>query len=241
MAEANRVVEWFMAPCDLDYRTFFKLALCGAVVLIFLYYLSYQKGAYGPSSAGRRRVTVKTLYSNSAGPVWPRKNDDNDRIMSQIDAMNVYARHQKRHRTLKVILLVGKLNFEMCAAGQEPFSKCPIVDCWLTRNTSQAPSADALLISEFRYSDRSLYLPKPRRQIWIAQHMEPPPPRYSHIDPRSLRGLINWTASYRRDSTIVFRYDMMVPGVPANTTQFGPLCLVGKDLWFIILCWLVRI
>jgi len=238
MTEANRVVEWFMAPCDLDYRTFFKLALCGAVVLIFLYYLSYQKGASLLSSAECRRVTVKTLYSNSAGPVWPRKNDDNDRIMSQIDAMNVYARHQKRNRTLKVILLVGKYNFRRYATGQEQFSKCPIVDCWLTRNVSQAPDADALLISEFHYSDRSLYLPKPRRQIWIAQHMESP--RHNRINPRSLRGLINWTASYRRDSTIVFRYDMMVPGVPTNATNFSAPCLVSRDLWFRILCWLVR-
>jgi len=175
-------------------------------------------------------VTVKTVYSNSAGPVWPRNNDDDDRIMSQVDAMNVYALHQKRNRTLKVILLVGKFNFFTCAAGQEPFSKCPIVDCWLTRNVSQAPDANALLISEFRYSDRSLYLPKPRRQIWIAQHMESP--RHNRIDPRSLRGLINWTASYRRDSTIVFRYDMMVPGVPTNATNFSAPCLVSRDLWF---------
>ena len=218
-------VQWFLELGNMGSSRFFKLtaAGCGVVLMIFLYYLSsedFQSGASRSSSAERRRENiwyVTTLYNYSAGLVWPRNNDDDDdddRIMSQIDVMNVYAR-QKRNRKLKIILRVGDFNFEDFA-GQEQFDKCPIVDCWLTNDQSQARDADALLITEFHQASRYLYLPKPRRQIWIAQHSESP--LNNRIDPHSVRGLINWTASYRHDSTIVFRYDKMVPSVPATTT-----------------------
>jgi len=160
---------------------------------------------------------VSTLYNYSIGLVWPRNDidDDNDRIMSQIDVMNDYAR-QKRNRKLKVILRVGNFNFEDWMAGQQRFvrDQCPIVDCWMTKNQSLARDADALLISEFSNSRRKLYLPKPRGQIWIAQHKESP--RYNRIDAVSLHGLINWTASYRHDSTVVIVYGKMAPSIQAT-------------------------
>jgi len=166
---------------------------------------------------GQHISHIMTMYNYSIGLVWPRNDmdDHNDRIASQIDVMNVYAR-QKRNRKLKIILRVGNFNFEHWLAGKEQFVRdgCPIVDCWLTNNRSQARDADALLISEFRHSSRQLYLPKPRHQIWIAQHYESP--LHNRIDPESVRGLINWTASYRHDSTVAFRYDKMVPGVQAT-------------------------
>jgi len=163
---------------------------------------------------------VSTLYNYSIGLVWPRNDidDDNDRIMSQIDVMNVYA-SQKRNRKLKVILRVGNFNFEEWMAGQERFvrDQCPIVDCWMTNDQSLARDADALLISEFRNSSRHLYLPKPRGQIWIAQHKESP--LHNRIKPKLVSGLINWTATYRRDSTITFRYGKMAPSVHATAAD----------------------
>lgn len=162
------------------------------------------------------RVTL--MYNYSLGLVWPRtdaNDQDDDRIASQIDVMNVYAR-QKRNRKLKIILRVGDFNFENWFPGQDQFVRdaCPIVDCWLTNEQSQASEADALLISEFSESYRQRYLPKPLRQIWIAQHWESP--LHNRIDPDSVRGLINWTASYRHDSTLAFRYGKLVPSVPAT-------------------------
>jgi len=163
---------------------------------------------------------VMTMYNYSVGLVWPHDDFDDfdDRIASQIDLMNTYAR-QKRSRKLKVILRVGNFNFDNWTAGQEQFvrDKCPITDCWNTNNRSQAPEADALIISEFRWSTRRFYLPKPRGQIWIAQHRESP--LHNRIDPRSVRGLINWTATYRHDSTIPFPYSKFVPSGPAAETS----------------------
>jgi len=167
---------------------------------------------------GQRVSHAMTIYNYSVGLVWPRNDidDHDDRIMSQIDVMNVYAR-QTRNRNLKIILRVGNFNFENWFAGQEQFVRegCPIVDCWLTNDQSHAHDADALLISEFDESSRKLYLPKPHRQIWIAQHWESP--LHNRINPKSVRGLINWTASYRHDSTVAFRYGKVVPSVQATT------------------------
>jgi len=183
-----------------------------------------------------------TLYNYSIGLVWPRNDmdDHDDRIMSQIDVMNVYAR-QQRNRNLKIILRVGNFNFENWFAGQEQFVRdgCPIVDCWLTNDQSEAHDADALLISEFDESSRKLYLPKPHRQIWIAQHWESP--LHNRIDPKSVRGLINWTASYRHDSTVAFRYGKVVPSVQATTavTSVNINYAAGKTrvvAWFVSNC-----
>ena len=229
MRSAIAVVPWFLQRYHFGNRSLFTLtvALCGSAVLILMYNLISTDHRYGvsrsSSSEQRWREHIwylRTLYGYS---VWPRDDDsdddDDDRIMSQIDFMNAYAL-EKRNRKLKVILLVGKVNFNNLLAGREQFvrDKCPIEDCWLTKTQSHARYADALVISQFSISSRSHYLPKPRRQIWIAQHWETPVNNWCRIDSRSVRDLINWTASYRHDSTIVFRYGKMIPVVPVNTT-----------------------
>jgi len=238
---AYKMMQWLSGSWGSS-RLFKLIAVSGIVLLIFVYYLCstdydnvlsslnqrrrqhhwYVTTLYNYSHVYNRQRHVynhDALYNYSVGLVWPRNDNidnDDDRIQSQIDVMNVYAR-QKRRRKLKVILRVGNFNFENWIAGQEQFvrDKCPIVDCWLTNDQSQALDADALLISEFHESSRKLYLPKPRQQIWIAQHWESPV--HNRIDPQSVRGLINWTASYRHDSTIAFRYGKMIPSIPAAT------------------------
>lgn len=219
------VFQCFLAPASWSRsRVVVKLAAVSAVlVLIFHYHLSSTDNQHSESLLERRRRQhmshVTMMHNYSVGFVWPRNDDDDDddRIASQIDVMNVYAQ-QKRNRKLKVILRVGNFNFETWLAGQEQFvrDRCPVTDCWMTNDQSQAHDADALLISEFRDSARHLYLPKPLRQIWIAQHWESP--LHNRIDPNSVRGLINWTASYRHDSTIAFRYGKLVPSAPATAS-----------------------
>ena len=169
---------------------------------------------------GGAGVREKMTWKSPTG-VWPRSNEIDDRIQSQLDFADVYrrardgAKHRRRNSTeggtppsssFKYIFRVGDFNFEGWLEGRQQFvkDKCPIVDCWLMSTDGRPRSADALLISEFNDKVRSRYLPKPARQIWIAQHMESP--RHNRIDPGSLRGLVNWSATYRRDSTIVRPY-----------------------------------
>jgi len=223
----------FIKPGNWGFNNFLTIVMCSVVVLIIVYYFSsiniYDNILHLTSLEQHGNIWHATtlnnysnMYSNRINLVWPHKDGiDNydDRIQLQIDVMNIYA-YKNRSRKLKVILRVGKFNFKNWVDGQEQFvrDKCPIVDCWLTHNQSHAPDADALLISEFRQSSRKHYLPKPRRQIWIAQHQESP--RHNRIDPRSVRDLINWTASYRHDSTIAFgrRFVKLVPSVPPTKT-----------------------
>jgi hypothetical protein len=57
------------------------------------------------------------------------------------------------------------------------------------------PSSSLAALRFFRTDDA---------QIWITQHMEPP--SQNRLDADVMRDLVNWTASYRRDSTVPFPY-----------------------------------
>ena len=195
------------------------LAAVNGVALLFFHYRIISTSSGSPSLEPRSRQhasNVSVMHNYSFGLIWP-SNDVNvtdDRVASQIDFMNVYARQNYQNRRLKVILRVGNFNFRDWVAGQEQFvrDRCPITSCWMTNNQTRARDADALLISEFSRRTRHLYMPKPPRQVWIAQLWESP--LHNRIDPNSVRGLINWTASYRHDATIVLPYRKMAP----NTT-----------------------
>ena len=142
------------------------------------------------------------------GVIWPRLvNETEDRIESQINYIEEYKSVKNTTELpIKTILRVGNFNFENWINGQVYFErdKCPIDQCYLSDDSALSDTADALLISEFDWSSRSKYLPKPPHQIWIAQHWESP--KHNRINPDSVRDLINWTASYRRDSTVPFSY-----------------------------------
>jgi len=182
---------------------------------------------------------VMQSFNYSFDLVWPNGNSDDDRIMSQLDFVNAYAQ-QKRNRTLKLILRVGNFNFEEWVAGQKQFvrDRCPIVDCWNSNDQSKAREADALLISQFNRASLRFYLPKPPRQIWIAQLRESP--LHNRIDPDSLRGLINWTVSYRRDSTVVLPYGWVLPNASNTASGEGSFNYsAGKTklvAWFVTNC-----
>jgi len=231
-------------------RTLVMLAAVTGVVLVVIHYQISLTGRAHHASVEWRRgqhiSRVAMMYNYSVGLVWPHDNFDDydDRIASQVDFVNTYA-WQKRTRKLKVILRVGDFNFDNWIAGKELFLRdnCPITDCWNTHNRSRAREADALLISEIGMSTRRFYLPKPRGQIWIAQHRESP--LHNRIDPKSVRGLINWTATYRHDSTIPFRIPYKL--VPSGTTTAA---VVSGDrginyaanktklvAWFVSNCW----
>ena len=142
--------------------------------------------------------------NRTVGYIWPRSDDeDSDRIENQVRYLDEY-RPIKSNRRVKTILRVGEFNWDNWVGGRTLFKDCPISECSLAYNISPAASADVLLMSEFGPDYRRRYLPKPAHQIWIAQHWESP--MHDRIDAASLRGLVNWTVSYRRDSTIAISY-----------------------------------
>ena len=200
-------------------------AVSGVILLIVhLKVTDYYRHASRVSSEKhrQRKSNVTMLYNYGVALLMSPRNDTDsvdDRIISQINFINFYAK-QKRNRTQKIVLNVGNKIFFDWLNGENISStdKCPIVDCWMTTNHSYSRVADALLISRFDKKIRHRYLPKPRRQVWIAHALEPPFHNAIRIDPYTVRGLINWTGSYRHDSTIPFRYYKMAPGPKINTT-----------------------
>ncbi|UYV70620.1 FUT3 [Cordylochernes scorpioides] len=78
---------------------------------------------------------------------------------------------------------------------------CPELPCTFTSNRSALASSSAVIFHLRDTQPADLPTSRPSRsQVWVALHHESP-----HYTPRiltSLNGLINWTATYRRDSDI---------------------------------------
>ena len=157
------------------------------------------------------------LLNGSREMVWPKTfNETDDRIQVQIRFMNYYG-SLPSNRTMKHIHRVGSFNFEELREGQYHFEKCPVPECTILSDESVSHLADALLISEMTYFNWLDYVPKPPHQLWIAQHWESA--AHDRIDTFLLRRYINWTVSYRRDSTVAINYGKYVQTRPSNSSQ----------------------
>jgi len=80
--------------------------------------------------------------------------------------------------------------------------RCPVDACTLTAKSKYDRTADVRLLRGDAFFDAGYS--KPSGQVWVLWLLESPinTPRFSHAE-----GLINWTATYRPDSTIVTPYD----------------------------------
>lgn len=159
--------------------------------------------------------SVEASLLRTYGYIWPIYDRiDDDRILNQLNFLHEFVRENARNSLpTKIILRIGSFNFNhlMWKNGRQHLidSKCPITDCHFTANRSYFPVADAVVISEFKSRDLKKFTPKPSHQIWVAQYLEPP--HHHYLNSRALYGLINWTAGYRRDSTIVIPYGKWFP------------------------------
>ena len=202
---------------------YLRLAVCVfgflCIFVVCALYWIYSSVSDKPVYFSNRHVFIDNpgrwneLLNACHEPVWPKTfNETDDRIQVQLRFMEYYG-SLPANRTMKYILRVGKFNFWGVRDGQYHFvkGKCPIQECSIMSN-GKPHLADVLLISETRYFNFSQYLPKPRQQLWIAQHWESA--KHDRINTRLLRQHINWTVSYRRDSTVAISY-----GKYAQTTQ----------------------
>jgi len=82
---------------------------------------------------------------------------------------------------------------------------CPVDACRLTAKSRYEQTADVRLLRGDAFFDADYR--KPPRQIWVLSLLESPinTPKFRNAD-----RLINWTATYRPDSTIVTPYDKFV-------------------------------
>ncbi|KAL0275930.1 UNVERIFIED_CONTAM: hypothetical protein PYX00_003641 [Menopon gallinae] len=155
-------------------------------------------GVRRPTPARINKKTGKRLAR-----LWPHEDWHDDRIVNQL--MFVPPQQQKKQtkpKKLKKILFYFGLGSWNLKPGRDVFinSKCPVDTCTVTASQADAPTADAIL-----YKDRFVHPGhiRPPRQVWILYFLECP----YHTQHIKYNDVINWTATYRRDSDIVAPYE----------------------------------
>ena len=154
-----------------------------------------------------------------------------DRIIRQLNLGNGAPKAKN-----KTILLLGSFT-EHFKTGQRELidNNCPVTECVITKTRKtgyfQGKSIDAILI---RPGTGENLPPKWPHQVWILSLLESP------LNTPSLnmyKNLINWTETYRRDSTIVSPYFKYVPNNSVDNQSVnyanGKTKLVA---WFVSNC-----
>ena len=104
---------------------------------------------------------------------------------------------------LKTILMWNGLSsWGSVRPGRGEFlkQKCPVSTCALVTDKTQAEAAD-LVVFKDHFSKPSFQ--RPSSQLWMIYMLECP--LHTQVFPQ--KGLFNWTATYRSDSTIVAPYE----------------------------------
>ena len=143
------------------------------------------------------KVIVKPPNDNFPVAGAAVKNMDSDN--GQQAKVNLTSLAQKP----KTIVLYNGFGVAQVKRGREIFveNKCQVSNCFLTDDRAHMVDADAAL---FHHAAISVNGPRPTNQIWILYMLECP---YHTPGLSSVKNLFNWTATYRRDSTIVAPYE----------------------------------
>lgn len=157
----------------------------------------------------------------------------NDRIIQQLSFSPPEAPNNQDH--LKVILAFSGTGG--VPEGREQFEKdkCTVDTCHITSDVRWAHKADAVL---FNFDPGPDTWDKPSHQVWVLFQLESPlhtPTLYG------LRDSINWTATYRPDSTLVTPYEhfCLFPNasqLPITPTKNYAEGKVKKIAWFVSNC-----
>ena len=137
------------------------------------------------------------------GDIWDTSKGD--RILEQLAHMQ--ALPQKRP---EVLTRPAKLVYSMMPYPDPPdlFKKagCPVHNCIMSKSKGDGPKADAVVLN----TNVLPQFKKAPNQVWIFHHLENP----THTGPFRVKDQINWTATYRSDSTIATPYEKFVPYNP---------------------------
>lgn len=164
------------------------------------------------------------------------KVETKDRILEQI-----YKYKAPVKSTKTIFVNHGPLNAQKRLESEN----CPVTDCKFLNNadgTKAATKADAVILFEDHTRDINvLKALRPKNQIWIWQMLESPP----NVDPFDTylkqQNLINWTATYRRDSVLVTPYSKFVfysnyTGLPKKPKKNYAAGKTRKVAWFVSNC-----
>ncbi|XP_070136611.1 glycoprotein 3-alpha-L-fucosyltransferase A [Drosophila bipectinata] len=162
----------------------------------------FKNGEYYPKPA--KTYSNRKARKRHAPRLLPHQDPHSDRILNQL----MYVPHNyeqiKSSGKLKTILLYNGLGPWNVKKGREVFlkAKCPVDTCELTANRDLASSADMILYKD-HYIPTGIRRPSNSKQVSMLYYLECP----YHTQNVKVPDAINWTATYRRDSTIVAPYE----------------------------------
>ena len=176
------------------------------------------------------RQDILNSDQNSMNQVWPLLNEGNDRILDQLQLRTTHG------SALKSILLHSSFANENLPLGQEKFiiDECPVTACSLTKKSDDARTADLIITKGSIDNFLKEYPERPKNQINVWYQLESP---MNHQLPH---GKVNWTATYRRDSTITAPYEKFAPVSDYHILQRSPTNYAKdktkKVAWFVSNC-----
>ena len=157
----------------------------------------------------RENLTIPV--HNDRSKVWPTRDSivsDDDRVIAQLYYVPDLAKEYKKSGKSKMIYMSPDAVYETgVLLGAETFQEhgCLVDTCNITSDNDLTKTADAVVFIG------TMPVPKRQRdvhhQVWIYYMLESPQNTYEN----SLSNKVNWTATYRRDSTLVAPYEKFVP------------------------------
>ena len=136
-----------------------------------------------------------------------------DRILEQLQFVpqSVFQRRATgRPITNKKIMVYGNtLRYYGLLKGNATMleQKCNVPYCDFTADREDFHTADVVVYSSLYFSN----VERPPGQVWMVYMLESPYVSWATFDPKGLGNtLFNWTATYRRDSTLVAPYEKFV-------------------------------
>ncbi|EDV97737.1 glycoprotein 3-alpha-L-fucosyltransferase A [Drosophila grimshawi] len=162
----------------------------------------FRNGEYYPKPA--KTFSNRKARKLHAPRLFPQEDQHGDRVVNQL----MYVPHNyeqiKASGKLKTILLYNGLGPWNVKKGREVFlrSKCPVDTCELTANRDLASVADMILYKD-TYIPTGIRRPNNHKQVNMMYYLECP----YHTQNVKVPDAINWTATYRRDSTVMAPYE----------------------------------
>ncbi|XP_030375313.1 glycoprotein 3-alpha-L-fucosyltransferase A [Scaptodrosophila lebanonensis] len=158
----------------------------------------FRNGDYHP------KAIFTSVYKRHSSKLFPHQDIHNDRIVNQLMYVPENYAQIKASGKLKSILLYNGLSPWNVKHGREVFlrAKCPVDTCELTANRDLASTADMILYKD-HIIPTGLRRPSNAKQVSMLYYLECP----YHTQIVKVPDGLNWTATYRRDSTIVAPYE----------------------------------
>ena len=179
--------------------------------------------------------------------LWPNElNQYDDRIIKQMKFIpKSYQQQQQQqqqgsksddvsHQQAKIIYAPGGLGETPSGMRKFRLDECPVSRCLLTGDSAFASTAHVILYQNGFFNVQ----PRLPHQIWVMWLLESP---FHTGDLSEVKSYVNWTATYRTDSTIVTPYERFVhydnftalPTTPLRNYAQGKTHMVA---WFVSNC-----